>query len=800
MRPQSWLRRWLWIVLFVTLGVAGVEACGDNGAGSDFPSVAPDEAGTPPPPAPPFQQGDGGDAADDVDLDALGQLVVTPPSATIDVTIVDGVMTSTPVAFTATYNGQKVPATWLFDRGELGDVDGSGVFTANGKHVGDGTLTARFGAREGTAKIKVTIHAKENGGGTADAGADGGFGGLGGVGGEPLGGPVPGTLATRFQTEGTAPATAAELGYLYPYDKTVWPRGLLAPLVMWQTTHEADAVYVKLSQGNYVFEGTYSMASFAAGSDARKRVRLEDVAWKAATDGNQGDDLELDVKLHSASDDKIYGPITEKWKVASGVLKGTVYYNSYDSSLSPSRGAVIAIQPRSPTPQLALPSMAGRCHVCHAVSADGSKLWAEESSDNTDTGDYSPGASYDLVTPTNPRIVYDGVTTPAQNRKFVWSAPYPDGSFALASSHWAREAYTQGDSKLFSRAGGTEITTTTGLGGVVQSAVTPAFSPDGRKIAFNFWEGAGANGVTAGAGRSIAMMDFSCGAAAGSTACAAGTAPAFSNLREIYRDAQRWPGWPSFVPDGKAIVFHNASHGGECAPPPPNNTFDGNGEYVPYKPSISNCQLTTWFNARAELWWAADAATKDARRLDAANGYSGATTTYLPTNADHPNDAVVNYEPTVNPVASGGYYWVVFTSRRIYGNLITSKPWGTSGANGGPIKKLWVAAIDMNPAAGADPSHAAFYLPGQELGAGNTRGFWVVDPCKPNGNACESGDECCNGFCRKDPDGGALVCMDKPPGSPCSQEFEKCTVDADCCDPTQKCINGKCSQAQPVIK
>jgi len=44
-----------------------------------------------------------------------------------------------------------------------------------------------------------------------------------------------------------------------------------------------------------------------------------------------------------------------------------------------------------------------------------------------------------------------------------------------------------------------------------------------------------------------------------------------------------------------------------------------------------------------------------------------------------------------------------------------------------------VAAIDINPTPGTDPSHPAFYLPGQELNAGNLRGFWVVDPCKQNG-------------------------------------------------------------------
>jgi hypothetical protein len=45
-----------------------------------------------------------------------------------------------------------------------------------------------------------------------------------------------------------------------------------------------------------------------------------------------------------------------------------------------------------------------------------------------------------------------------------------------------------------------------------------------------------------------------------------------------------------------------------------------------------------------------------------------------------------------------------------------------------------------------------------------------------------------------------LVCQDKPPGTMCVQEFEKCTVDGDCCDPKQKCIAGKCAQQAPIVK
>lgn len=73
-------------------------------------------------------------------------------------------------------------------------------------------------------------------------------------------------------------------------------------------------------------------------------------------------------------------------------------------------------------------------------------------------------------------------------------------------------------------------------------------------------------------------------------------------------------------------------------------------------------------------------------------------------------------------------------------------------------KKLWVAAIDINGYTDrklsasdlkrSDPSHPPFYLPAQELVAGNSRGFWVLDPCHENGQDCGSGDQCCEGFCR----------------------------------------------------
>jgi len=175
-------------------------------------------------------------------------------------------------------------------------------------------------------------------------------------------------------------------------------------------------------------------------------------------------------------------------------------------------------------------------------------------------------------------------------------------------------------------------------------------------------------------------------------------------------------------------------------------------------------------------------------------------------NPDHGDDTNVNYEPTVNPLPSGGYVWVVFTSRRMYGNEAVippfcSDPRAVNLVTNVTPKKLWVAAVDLAGGGenggstgmpGMDASHPAFYLPAQELLAGNSRGFWVLDPCKQDGSSCQSGDECCNGYCDSMGDGGSLICA--PPTASCSGVNDKCTTSSNCCDPTNLCINGFCTQ------
>lgn len=80
-------------------------------------------------------------------------------------------------------------------------------------------------------------------------------------------------------------------------------------------------------------------------------------------------------------------------------------------------------------------------------------------------------------------------------------------------------------------------------------------------------------------------------------------------------------------------------------------------------------------------------------------------------------DRDCNYRPYFAPYAAGGYRWLIFTSRRTYGNLLTG--------DATLVKQLWVAALDESPDVDGDPSHAAFWLPGQDTEVLNHQAAWT---------------------------------------------------------------------------
>ncbi|HEV8248312.1 MAG TPA: hypothetical protein VGP93_21195, partial [Polyangiaceae bacterium] len=201
---------------------------------------------------------------------AVGPLVITPLDPVMDVTVENGMVTSTtlvggaatPLTFSATAGGAPVMPAWSIERGELGSMDAaSGVFVPSGKFSGVGTISAVYGQAVASTTVTINLHVVQNGGAWDPATVMDGPGGIGGVGGEQPGGPVDDPTKMRLTGAAQTPATAQEFGLIYPYDGTVFPRAILAPLVQWQTSHAASAVYIHLTQENFEFQGFYSGTS-----------------------------------------------------------------------------------------------------------------------------------------------------------------------------------------------------------------------------------------------------------------------------------------------------------------------------------------------------------------------------------------------------------------------------------------------------------------------------------------------------------------------------------------------------------
>lgn len=738
--------------------------------------------------------GDNLDGGPEPDLTPVGVLNVEPsPLQTI--TVAAGQMTPS-VVYTATWDGQPIAVNWSLDRGDIGSIPAgpaeTETFVPRGTTGGIVTIRAAANGQQVRRQVQVLLTAQQNGANPAAPGEAAQIpasvadltsgGGVGGVGGEGLGPAVTNAAVLSALKSPTSTAAAAGLTMLYPYDATVFPRGILAPLLMWRwPTNDADAVQIELSttSGSFKWTGTFGRPAILTTTGGKFiRHPIPQDVWKMATDTAggltpEGNPDKLTIKVTIAKGTTGYGPMTQTWTVAPGRLAGIIYYQSYGTLLAKNLGgavggdkmfggAVLSIHVGDTGPKLTAGANGAeaQCRTCHSVAANGSRLVVQH-------GDmYGVSSAYTL-TPT-------GATETTMTNGTQFPAIYPDGSMAL----------TAGGSLLPLPGGGNALSVS-GLSTVSASLGTPSFSPNGSLVAFNPMDN-----LIPNATRKLVVMSFN------------STNRTFSNPITVVDDssngaAEVRPGWPAVFPDGQSVVFHHQSVAG----------FDGNGMG----------QMATRKGAKAQIAWTNVTDSTKVTPLNQLNGKDASGNVYLPklTTAvtlscdadgkavggldnDHGDDVNLNYEPTVNPVATGGYVWVVFTSRRMYGNLATippycSDPRGVDLVQNITTKKLWVAAIDVAAKPGSDASHPSFYLPAQELLAGNSRGFWTLDPCKANGASCESGDQCCNGFCQPNASTGALECSSGS-SNQCSAVQERCTTVADCCDSSNLCINNFCTQ------
>lgn len=526
---------------------------------------------------------------------------------------------------------------------------------------------------------------------------------------------------------------------LNPYDGTVFPRGLIAPLLMWDGA-SADAVYLHIHSSNFDYKGCFAPTG-------PNQLQLPKTAWDAIAENTRGPSDPFALELTVSSGGTAVGPVSEHIVVAQATLKGSIFYNTYKSLLvqptdiigvvTGGQGAVLRIVPGQPaTPFLGQTT----CTGCHSVSANGTRMVANPNPVISTSG----GATYTIGVGTGPNPAPQVPNAPSGS----FSGVSPDGSVYVSNAHPAGMGPRAGgpgsggdlDAHLYDAATGALVANS----GVPTGAMTPMFSPDGTLLTFNDYAIASGHG--------LAVMNFDV------------TSRTASGYRQVFQvtDMTTYPGWPFFLPDAKALVFAIGSAA----------DFSG----------MATGLLGPLVGAASDLF-ILDVATGASAILAQAMGFhtvqdaiSGQT--YLPYGAEELHH---NFYPTVSPVAAGGYFWIFFDSYRHYGNTHA----------GGPVRQLWGAAVDISPNGtySGDPSHPAFYLTGQEDVLGNHRAFAALDPCRKDGDSCATGIDCCGGFCTND------VCMVPPPpptGPPCARTDESCANGVACCNATDQCIAGFC--------
>jgi mono/diheme cytochrome c family protein len=415
-------------------------------------------------------------------------VTIDPPSALLVVT--NGVIPpATPfklIGTTSTWMDVELEPTWFFDRPDLATPSPVGEMTATGLLGGTGVLQAQLGEFVATADVTVKLVFID------DSQAI-----------DPM-------IKDAF--DGATLVDPAFAALLYPYDKTVFPRGLVGPELQWNGGGAADVYQIHLESSTFEFT---TWSTVPPPSRFNFPTAPADI-WRLMTNSTVGD-VTLSVQRYDGT--QAYQPVVEDWKIAPANLAGTIYYWEIN------QGQVVRLKPGQSAPQAFLQSPPGvTCIACHSVSANGSTMVASFN------GGPSPWGTFDVATGTN-----------------NYSSGSPSG-FQAISPTGSHVVYGQSQGGALSLATSTDVTSLATLVPTAGVAVHPTWSNDGARIAY----GARTNGN---------WLDFT---QAGLFAADVDVnAPAFSNQTELVA-ANADPTfpvntYPSYSPDSQWLAFQRSN-------------------------------------------------------------------------------------------------------------------------------------------------------------------------------------------------------------------------------------------------
>ncbi|HEX3776780.1 MAG TPA: PA14 domain-containing protein [Polyangiaceae bacterium] len=321
------------------------------------------------------------------------RLTVTPGNPQFTVSLVPA--GCSPVAIT--------PA-WTLDRYDIATIT-SGLVSMISAVPGPINVTAYAGQFSATARVNVTVSASD----TTNA-------------------PTGATTNLAKTASGTDPMTV-----LYPYNNTVLPIGLAAPLIQWDNGGTvASAVKVSLL---YPATGTatFNWSEVIAESTPPSALIPQSV-WKDFENTGKGQDVAYSIQ-------RVIGTtpapaVTRTLHFSTAPVRGLIYYTQYNRGGSTN---MMVADPSSTTVAHSAFATVDGCPVCHSVSAHGNYLATADKSWSATNGGLSSVQAGGVLSP-----LADFVPVPARNtytsggndwRGFAWAPLTPDGTYALSANN-----------------------------------------------------------------------------------------------------------------------------------------------------------------------------------------------------------------------------------------------------------------------------------------------------------------------------------------------------------------------------
>ncbi|HWZ90362.1 MAG TPA: PA14 domain-containing protein, partial [Polyangiaceae bacterium] len=321
------------------------------------------------------------------------RLTVTPPNPTFTASLVPA----------GCFPG-KLNLAWNLDRYDVATVT-DGAVNLISAVPGTLNLTAYAGQFSASGQLKVTVNATD----TTLA---------------------PPNAVTNF----AKPVSASDpMTILYPYENTVLPLGLTAPVVQWDTGGTAaTGVQVSLF---YPATGTatFTWNQIIAESTPAQAVLPQSV-WKDLENTAKGQDFGFSVQRLIAG---VPAPAVRRTlHFSTAPVRGLIYYTQYNRGGSTN---MMVADPGSTMPAHSAFTTIDGCPVCHSVSANGNYFATSDKSFSATNGGLSKVQTGGVLEPLS-----DFVPSPARTqytsggndwRGFAWAPLTPDGSLALSANN-----------------------------------------------------------------------------------------------------------------------------------------------------------------------------------------------------------------------------------------------------------------------------------------------------------------------------------------------------------------------------